>query len=87
VGGLGFYVVAQVVAGWVLKCQRCDQLGQREDHMEVFNRQQLGGTPFEPSRSGSPPALGAMAIAAGAVRDLSVAAPIALVDMTTKGCG
>jgi hypothetical protein len=55
--------------------------------MEVLDRQQLSGTPFEPSRSGLPAALGAMAIAAGAVRDLLVAALIALVDISAKGCG
>ena len=51
----------------VLERQRRDQLGQGEDHMEVLHRQHLSGTRFEPSRPGLSAALGAMAIAAGAV--------------------
>jgi len=52
--------------------------------MEVLDRKQLGGTLFEPSLSGLAVTFGAMAIAARAVRDLSVAALIALVDVTTE---
>jgi hypothetical protein len=47
--------------------KRRDQLGHGEDHMEVLDQQQLGGTLFEPSRSGLPVALGAMAVAARAI--------------------
>jgi hypothetical protein len=70
----------------VLERQRRDQLGQREDYVEVLDRQQLSRTLFEPSRSGLPVALWAMAIAARAVRDLSIAALIALVDVAAEGC-
>jgi hypothetical protein len=52
--------------------------------MEVLDRQQLSSALFEPSRSGLPVALRAMAIAARAVRDLAVAALIALVDVTAQ---
>jgi hypothetical protein len=51
-----------------------DQLRQGEDHTEVLDRKQLGGTLFEPSRSGLAVTLRTMAIAARAVRDLAVAA-------------
>src|SRR5215469_6468851 len=52
--------------------------------MEVLDRKQLGGTLFEPSRSGVAVAFGTMAIAARAVRDPSVATLIALVDVTAE---
>ena len=68
----------------VLQCQWRDQLRQGEDHMEVLDRQQLSGALLEPPRSGAAMALGAMAIAARAVRDLSVAALIALVEVTAE---
>ena len=65
--------------------QRRDQLGYGEDHMEVLDRQQLRSTLFKPSRAGLSMTLRAMAIAARAIRDFAVAAPIALLNTTTEG--
>ena len=68
----------------VLERQGREPLGQRENHMEVLNRQQLSGTLFEPLRSSSLVALRTMAIVAPAERKKKKAVPIALVDMTTQ---
>ena len=65
--------------------QRRDQLGHGEDHMEVLDRQQLRSTLFKPSRSGLSMTLRAMAIAARAISNFAVAAPISLLNVTTEG--
>jgi hypothetical protein len=41
--------------------------GQREYHMEVFNRQKIGGVLIEPCRPRGAPTFGAMSIPAGAI--------------------
>ncbi len=71
----------------VLEGQGSDHLRQREDDVKVFDRQQLGGALFEPRRAGSAPALRAMAIAAGTIRDRAMAATVALFDVATERCG
>jgi hypothetical protein len=55
--------------------------------MKVFNRQELSGALLEPCRAASALALRAMAIAAGAIGDRSMAALVALVDVTAEGGG
>ena len=71
----------------VLEGQRCEQLGQREDHVEVLDRQQLSGALFEPRRAGSALALRAMAIAARAIGNRPMPATVALFDVATERCG
>src|SRR6266852_3396396 len=71
----------------VLEGQGRDHLRQGEDDVKVLDREQLSGALFEPHRSGCAPALRAMAIAAGTIRDRAVAATVALFDVATERCG
>jgi hypothetical protein len=71
----------------VLEGQGSDHLRQREDDVEVLDREQLSGALFEPHRAGCALALRAMAIAAGTIRDRAVAATVALFDVATERCG
>lgn len=64
--------------------QRRDQLRHGEDHMKVLDRQQFRSTVFKPLRSGLSMTLRAMAIAARAICNFAVAAPIALLNMTAE---
>ena len=69
--------------------QRSDQLRHGEYHMEILDRQQLCSTLFEPSRAGLSLTLRAMAIAARAIRNFAVTAPIAFLNNDHRGplCG
>src|SRR5215472_9762114 len=66
--------------------QRSDQLRHGEYYMEVLNRQKLCSTLFKPARAGLSMTLRAMAIAARAIRNFAVTAPIAFLNATTEGC-
>ena len=69
----------------VLVCDRGDLGGQREDHVEIADRQQIGLARRKPVCCRRTLALGAMAVAAGVVRNPAVAAILAALDMATKG--
>ena len=71
----------------VLECQGGKRLGQGEYHMEVFNRQEVGGALFEPCRPVGAPTLWAMPIAAGAIGNRSMTTLIALIDVAAEGSG
>jgi hypothetical protein len=55
--------------------------------MKVFNRQEFVGALLEPCGPVGAPALRAMAIAAGAIGDRSMAALVALLDVPAEGRG
>ena len=71
----------------VLEGQRRDRLGQREDDVKVLHRQQLGGALLEPDCPGRGLALRTVPIAAGTIRDQTMAAAVALRDVATEGGG
>ena len=71
----------------VLEGQGRDHLPQREDDVEVLDREQLSGVLFEPHPSGCALALRAMAIVAGTIRDRAVAATVALFDVAMERRG
>ncbi len=68
----------------VLQGQRRQELREREDHMRVGHRQHLGLARLEPAGLGTTLALRTVAVAARVVRDLPVAAGIALVDVAAQ---
>src|ERR1700687_5697165 len=59
-----------------------DRLGDSEDHVEVFHRQQLGLPLFEPLGARQTLALGTVPVAARAVLNVSVLAVAAPFDHT-----
>ena len=59
-------------------------VGQREDDVEVLDREQLGATRFEPALLGETLTLGAVAVAAGVVDGAPVAAAVTLLEVTTE---
>ena len=58
---------------------------QREDQVEVADRQQIGLPVGKPVPRRRALALGAMAVAAGVVGDLAVTAILAALDMAAEG--
>ena len=77
----------------VLESDRGDRLGQREDDVEIGNRQKLGLARFDPGDAGrslarrvedAPPARWAMPVAAGIVGDPRRAAIGASLDMPAE---
>ena len=60
---------------------------QREDDMEVADRQQIGLARGEPLPCRRTLAFGAVPVAAGVVGDAAVAAVLARLDMAAEGCG
>jgi len=68
----------------VLIGDRGDLGGQREDHVEIADRQQIGLARRKPVRCRRTLALGAMAVAAGVVRNPAVAAILAALDMAAQ---
>ncbi len=60
---------------------------QREHHMEVRHRQQLGLARRQPRLGGRPLALRAVPVAAGVIGDARVGAVLAAFDMTAQRCG
>ena len=68
----------------VLVGDRGDLGRQREDHVEVADRQQIGLAGGEPVLRRRALALGAMAVAAGVVGDPAVAAVLAALDMAAE---
>lgn len=61
--------------------------GQREHDMEVADRQQVGLALGQPRPCGRALALRAVPVAAGVVGDPPLAAVLASLDVTAKGCG
>jgi len=69
---------------FVLIGDRGDLGGQREDHVEIADRQQIGLARSKPVRCRGTLALGAMAVAAGVVSNPAVAAILAALDMAAE---
>jgi hypothetical protein len=65
----------------IVKRDRAEIAGEREDDVEVGHLEQVGCLGLQPSCRGGGLALGAMAIAAGVVGDLLMPALRALQDM------
>src|SRR5207302_6358646 len=65
----------------ILECESADLLRQRKHHMEIGDRQQFGCSILQPLGTCHPLALGAMPVAARVVRDASMTAGIALLDI------
>lgn len=68
----------------VLERERCQGLGQREDHMGVGHGQHIGLARFEPARLCAALTLRAVTVATRVVRDPPVPAGVALVDVTPE---
>jgi len=82
---LGSEVEQQAVdQSLVLVGELGDRRGQREDHMVVLDRQQIGLTRLEPAPRGTRLALRAVPVAAGVVGDLNLLAGLATQDMSTE---
>jgi len=71
----------------ILQGERTENRREREDDVEVRNRQELPRPGFQPAGAGRPLTLGTVAVTAGVVRDHLVAAPIALLRVTAQRCG
>ena len=70
----------------VLQGDRAERRREGEDDVEILDGQQLGFAGLHPVRGGGGLALGAVAVAAGVVGDLLVAAAVALLDVPAQ-CG
>src|SRR5205085_2925404 len=68
----------------ILERQGAEGFRQREDHVEVLNRQQFRRTLFHPPRPGRGLALGTVAIAARVVGDLLVAALVTRLHVSAQ---
>jgi len=64
-----------------------DLCGDREDHVEITDRQQVSLTCGKPFACRCPLTLGTMPIPAAVVRDATVAAVLAALDMPAEGGG
>ena len=73
--------------GLVLEGDRGDRRRQREDDVEIGNRQQLGLPRGEPRGAGSPLALRAVPVAAGVIGDAGRAAVVAGLDVAAERRG
>ena len=73
--------------GLVVEGDVGDLGGQREDDVEVADRQQVGLALGQPGARGGALALGAVPVAAGVVGDAPVAAVLAGLDVTAEGGG
>src|SRR5215467_3833477 len=86
--GLGSRSKQQVIDdSFVLQRQCRELLRQGKHHMEILDGQQFISARLHPLGSGCSLALGAMAITAGVICDLLIAALIALFEMTAQGSG
>jgi hypothetical protein len=86
--GLGGGVKQDVVDhGLILIRNRGNRLGQRKDHMEVFNGNKIGLAIFQPLRTDQRLAFRAVPIAATVVGNALIAATIALLNMAAKSGG
>ena len=68
----------------VVEGQRGDLLGEGEDHVEVLDGQQFGAAVLKPLLARDALALGAMAVAAGAIANVSELAVVAPFDSTAQ---
>jgi len=64
-----------------------ERVGDREDHMVVFDRKQMFLLGFEPAKLLTALAFGAVSVSTRVVRDFAVIAAIALLDVPAKGRG
>src|SRR6202040_2567754 len=71
----------------VLEGDRSDRRREGEDDVEIFDGEQLGFPVLDPFGGGGGLALGAVAVAAGVIGDLAVAAAVTLLDMSAEGGG
>jgi hypothetical protein len=71
----------------VVQSHWVESLWDREDHMEIWNRQQLGFTRFHPSGPLQGLTFGAVTVAAGVVGNLLIAAHVTLQSMSPEGGG
>ena len=71
----------------VLQGDRAERRREGEDEVEVLDGQEFGLAGLHPVGGGGGLALGAVAVAAGVVGDLPVAAPVALLDVAAQGGG
>ena len=71
----------------VLQRNGGDLLRESEDEVEVGAVEQFGAALADPLGAGKGLALGAMAIAAGAIAEAAVAAVVALFDLAAEGSG
>jgi len=86
--GLGRRLEQQVVDDGLVLVRDVGDLGrQREDDVEVSDRQQIGLALGEPGAGGRTLALGTVPVAAAVVGDALVAAVRAGLDMTAEGGG
>ena len=72
---------------WVLQGEGGDGLGEGKDEVEVGAVEQFGATLADPLGAGKGLALGAVAVAAGAIAEAAVAAVVALLDLAAEGGG
>ena len=63
-----------------------ERVGDREDDMVVFDRKQMVLLGFEPAKLLTSLAFGAVPVPAGVVRDFTVIAAVALLDVSAKRC-
>src|SRR5512137_1596155 len=83
--GLGGGVKQDVVDyGLILICNRGDRLGQRKDHMEIFNGKEVGLAIFQPLRTDQRLAFRTVPVAATVVGNALMAATIALLNMAAE---
>jgi hypothetical protein len=73
--------------GLVLVGDRADRGGQRENHVKIRHRQQLGLARRKPFLGGRPLAPGAVPVAAGVIGDPCVRAVLAALDVTAEHSG
>jgi hypothetical protein len=86
--GLGGNAKQQAVEDLrVLARQGQQDVREGKDEVEVLDRQQLQLAGIDPGTALAAAALGAVAVAAGVVADLDVAAVLALIDMSAQGRG
>jgi hypothetical protein len=71
----------------VVKGKACKGLGQREDNVEVFNRQQFSLPALEPLDAVCPLAFRTVAVSAGVVTVACVTALAAFFGMSSQGGG
>ena len=78
---------ALVEHGLVLVGERGDFPGEREDHVEVVNRDEIGLTIFQPLRAREALALRTVPVAATVVGDALVSAGVALLEVPAERGG
>jgi hypothetical protein len=83
-GGAKQQVVEQAL---VAECERCQLLGQGEDHVGIGHGQQAGRLPAEPAITSRGLALGTMPVAAGEIADVLIRTGVTLLQVSAEGGG